>query len=864
MFFFRIIALFVPMSLFVFPPQILAKMIFPVELLKVNGGELADMSDFSADGTQLPGQYQVDVYLNNTFIQRKAIVFNSTTVNTMSAKEVKDKTGLYPCLTVEDLSLFGVKTEFFYNMNEPAQNNCISFTEHIPGASYVFNFSKMRLDVSIPQLYVRNTSRGYIDPSFWDEGINAALLNYTFSGNSHVAGSDNDKNYFLSLSGGLNVGAWRLRDFRTWNYYASQSERSQQWQRINTYLERPIAPLKSALLIGEGTTSGNIFDALRFRGIQLATDDDMYPDSMRGFAPVVRGSASDNADVTISQNGYIIYKTTVPPGPFAIDDLNPMAASGDLTVTVSEANGKTNVFTVPYTAMPVLLREGRLKYGLTFARFRSTDERYDNPGFMQGTLVWGAPYNTTLYGGTQYSPDYLAVQSGAGINMGRPGAFSVDITHANSTLANGKGYRGQSLRVLHSRTFNDTGTRLRLAGYRYSTKGFHTLTETALRKMSGHLYDPGVPGNSDKPGADTRTEYYDLTNSRRARLEVNISQPVGGYGSVWLSGVKQTYWRNKQSSDSFQAGYSGTAGPVSYTINYGETRQKNAKVHSWTDRTVGLSLSVPLEKLLSRFSEKNYNTYATFYGSRDGQGRTSQMAGLSGSLLEDNNLNWSMSQNVGGSRNDAGNASLAYRGTYGNTSVGYSRGTGYQQVNYSISGGAILHREGLTLGQPSGDTAVLISTGGVSDISIQSEPGVRTDWRGFAIKPYSSSYRENRVAIDSKALDDHTDVVDTGAIRVVPTKGAIVRADFNVRRGYRVLFTLTRSAKPLPFGTVVTGDGASGLVGDDGQVYLSGMPEKGEIEARWGKSADQSCVINYSLTKNALAASVARIDGSCR
>ncbi|KYF17681.1 hypothetical protein AIZ04_25550, partial [Salmonella enterica subsp. enterica serovar Typhimurium] len=78
--------------------------------------------------------------------------------------------------------------------------------------------------------------------------------------------------------------------------------------------------------------SGELFDSTQFRGVQLASDDRMLPDSERGFAPVVRGVANSNAKVRISQNGLTIYETTVAPGAFEIDDLYPTGYGGDLIV----------------------------------------------------------------------------------------------------------------------------------------------------------------------------------------------------------------------------------------------------------------------------------------------------------------------------------------------------------------------------------------------------------------------------------------------------------------------------------------------------------------------------------------------------
>lgn len=854
MFSFKYLSLFVSASFCLLATRSYAEMIFPAELLNIKSDDVADISGFSANGSQLPGQYPVDIYVNDSFVENKMISFQSLPVNAMSKSDVKDETGLYPCLSPGDLSNAGVKTELFPDLNTAENGGCLELTQHIPAAFYHFNFSKLRLDISIPQMYVRNTSRGYIDPVFWDNGITAALLNYNFSGNNRIASTADSKSYFLNLNSGINVGPWRLRDYRTWNYNQNQYGHFQQWQRINSYLERAVIPIRSSLLIGEGTTSGDIFDALRFRGVQLATDDNMYPDTMRGFAPVVRGIAESNAEVTIVQGGYTIYKTSVSPGPFEITDLNSMITSGDLNVTVKEANGRIHSFIVPYTSVPVLLREGRLKYGITMARYRSTDSRYESPAFLQGTLAWGGPFDITLYGGFQYSSNYQAIQSGAGINMGHLGALSADMTHADSTLVNGKDYTGQSVRFLYSRSFNDTGTRFRLTGYRYSTKGFHTLDETALNRISGRLYNPENPDKYGYPSTDPNYSFYDLNNSKRARFEANISQAVGTFGSVWLSGVRQTYWRDGASNDSLH-------GPASYSLNYGYTRQKSAGAASYTDRTIGLSVSVPLAKIFGSSSERS-TTYATFYGNRDGQGNTRSMAGVSGSLLEDGNLNWNASQSVGSSYGNSGDASMDYRGRYGNTGIGYSYDRDNQQISYNASGGMILHREGLTFGQPLSETAVLISTDGVSDVSIQNEPGVRTDWRGFTVKPYTSAYRENRVAIDIQALDDRTDLSDGGVAKVVPTKGAIVRAGFNVRRGQRMLLTLKRNGKPLPFGSVVTAENTNGLVGDDGLVYLSGMPEKGKIHASWGKGNGQSCVATYHQT--VMASSIIRISAECQ
>ncbi|WP_262232304.1 fimbria/pilus outer membrane usher protein, partial [Escherichia coli] len=94
------------------------------------------------------------------------------------------------------------------------------------------------------------------------------------------------------------------------------------------------------------------------RGVRLASDERMLPGSLRGYAPAVRGIANSNAKVTIYQNAHILYETTVPAGPFVINDLYPSGYAGDLLVKITESNGQTRMFTVPFAAVAQLIRPG--------------------------------------------------------------------------------------------------------------------------------------------------------------------------------------------------------------------------------------------------------------------------------------------------------------------------------------------------------------------------------------------------------------------------------------------------------------------------------------------------------------------------
>ena len=121
-----------------------------------------------------------------------------------------------------------------------------------------------------------------------------------------------------------------------------------------------------------------------------------------------------------------------------------------------------------------------------------------------------------------------------------------------------------------------------------------------------------------------------------------------------------------------------------------------------------------------------------------------------------------------------------------------------------------------------------------------------TDWRGYAVLPYATDYRENRVALDTNTLADNVDIENT-VVSVVPTHGAVVRADYKTRVGVKVLMTLMRNGKAVPLALSLRPETGSSIAGENGQVYLSGMPLSGQVSVKWGVRPRTSVlqIINY-------------------
>lgn len=815
---------------------------FNPALISSFDGEVADLSRFDKGEGQPEGVYLVEIYINDDYVDSKNILFYQSDKST-------DDTGLLPCLSEEQLKNIGV---ILNKENKNTEKKCVDILTKIDKSNIKFNFEDQKIYLSIPQVFVRSRVRGYIPPEKWDNGINAFLLNYNFTGRNSKNYKDNINynNYFLSLNSGLNIKSWRLRNESTWNY-ANGENNQNKWKSIRTYAQTILIPIKGELTVGDSFSNGTIFDSLGFRGAKVESDDNMLPDSMRGFAPTIKGIASSNAMVTIKQNGFVIYQTSVPPGAFEINDLYATSSSGNLDVTIKENNGKVTRFVVPYSNVPILQREGRLKYEVLGGEFRTGSSLQDKPNFAQASLIYGLPHNMTIYGGTQFSNKYQAYALGLGGNLGYLGALSADITQANSILPNEEHKKGQSFRLLYAKSLSNTGTNFQIMGYRYSTQGYYTLNEVSYKRMSGYVIK-----TQDGPVKveDELSDYYNLNYSKKGRFQINVNQQVTDNSSLYVLGSYQTYWRTTDTEQLWQVGYNASINSINYNLSF--TKSKSPGLDS-DNKNIAFNISIPINELFNngRVNDLKSNSnsmYAVYSMNRSNDNQLIQQAGLTGTLLEDNNLSYNIQQgytnkNIGYSGMVYGN----YKGKYANIGSGYNYSNDWHELNYSLSGGVVAHSEGITLSQPLGDTNILIKADNADNIRVENANGVLTNSSGYAILPYASTYKDNRVALDINSLGENVEL-DNSVVNVVPTKGALVKADFKTNIGYRAMINLLKpNGSNVPFGAIAIDEArlVSGIVGDNGSLFISGLAPSGKLKVQWGNKQDQQCIFNYEINE---------------
>ncbi|EJU6033412.1 fimbrial biogenesis outer membrane usher protein, partial [Salmonella enterica] len=363
-----------------------------------------DLSRFETGG-QMPGVYRVDVYLNGQYMTSRDITF-------VAGKGAV----LEPSLTLKEYRSLGLNDKAIQGLKDTTAETFLApLAQYVPAATTQFDFSQQRLNITIPQALMQTRAQGYVDPDNWDEGVPAGILDYNITGNhtryrgdSETMGSTDGQ--YANLKSGINLWGWRLRNYSSWIRSSGRGQdTSSHFNSINTYLAHDVKSLQGEFLAGEDSTPGDVFDSVPFRGVQLASDQGMLPDSMRGFAPIIRGVANSDAQVTVRQNGNVIYQAYVPPGPFEIKDLYPSSDSSDLAVTVKEKDGSERRFTQAYSSVAIMQREGQIKYSMTLGELRdSGGNNLRESKFAQATLIYGMPHNVTPYVGLLAAQKYLS------------------------------------------------------------------------------------------------------------------------------------------------------------------------------------------------------------------------------------------------------------------------------------------------------------------------------------------------------------------------------------------------------------------------------------------------------------------------
>ncbi len=775
-------------------------------------GQDIDLSRFERDETVTEGDHPVELTINDASFGTQTLPFRR-----------KPETGrIEACFHAALVARMGLDPA--KQIQFPEGSECPFLDQLVAGGAVEHDGGEQKLSVTIPQAYLLYKARGYVPPDALDQGIDGAAFRYTVSYARTQNTSGTSRQYaYGGLQSAFNLGAWRFRTFGTLTSNARQPTR---WNHVAAYAQRPLPKMQAEAILGDWNTTGSLFDSTPIRGASLSTDDRMLPESLRGYAPVIRGVAHSNAVVSVRQGNNVIFESNVPPGEFEFRDLYATGYGGDLEVTVTEADGQVQRFTVPYGSIAQLLRADYTKYSLTFGQIR--DAAIGNaPILIEGTVQHGLTEDVTVYGGAQMTAStyYTAMMGGLAVNT-PIGALGMDVTQSYALCMDTVSRcdkAGHSVRASLGKHFHGTGTYFSLVGYRYSSPAYYTLMDAMrLREVRA--------GNAS-------IEPLRL----RDRFDINVTQGLGRkWGNVFLTGTHGRRWEDGRRSLSFQAGYTNSLWRARYNISLG--RSRNALGADET--TVFMSVSLPLGKAGAGHAPTfGLSAYQT-------EGAADMRASLTGNIDEIGRSSYDAWFDAarGGSRSFGGTVGYAGNAVKGNLAYGHASGT--HSIGANASGGILIHGDGVNFASELGDTVALVRAEGAAGAQVLPFQRTIIGSNGTAIVPYITPYQWNSVELDLKGADVGVKV-DNTRMTTAPTAGAIVRLTFDSRLSTTTVLRLRQpDGTPVPFGASVTpGDGADvGTVGGDGIVVASGLPANGDLLVAWGRSVAQQCTTRYEPT----------------
>ncbi|SDD37932.1 outer membrane usher protein [Cupriavidus sp. YR651] len=800
-------------------PELLADVQFDDQLLQQANGHRVDIRRFSRRNAVLPGDYRVDLVVNQTGMGRADV----------AVRRIGDEeANVQPCFGRALLARIGVDTSRLSAEAEArlrqAPDACAPLPDLIAGGAADFDSNEQRLALSIPQVAMVRHARGYVDPKYWDDGVTAARLQYNANHYSTIVDGRASSHGYVGLDAGFNIGPWRFRHGGSLN----QDDRLEtRYQSVQTLAQRAIAPIRSQLTLGDAFTDGALFDSVGLRGAQLATDDRMFPESQRGYAPTIRGIANSNARVVIRQNGNVIYETTVAAGAFEINDLYPTGYGGDLEVVVQEADGSVRVSRTPYAAAVNALRPGVTRYGVALGQYRNATIRA-NPLMLQATIQHGLSNLVTAYGGMLVARDYAAALLGAAFNT-TYGAVGVDVTQALARLQHQPAQRGHSVRLSYSKLVAPTRTNLTLAAYRYSSRRYLGLSDAiALGETSGGSLSPISQG------------------IQRARLQLTVNQPLAlGFGSFYLTGSMQNYWNANGSDLQFQLGYSNHYRRLGYGVS--ASRQYNVNNVTWDNRVM-LTLSIPL-------GEGPGSPYSTTSIEHASDGTVNAQQSVAGTVGDDNRFTYGLNAGYsnGGQANHIASlgANASYAAPAATLTGNVSASNAYTQVGLGISGGIVAYERGVVLAPSMGDTLAIVEAEHAAGARVANGNGLRLDRSGRAVVSNMTPFSMNSVEVDPTGLPLDVELASTEQ-RVAPSSGAVVTVPFATLSKGRTAVIRARTAdgRALPFGAEVLGEAGHplGTVGQAGRVIVHGLPAgSGRLRVRLGGKPGDVCDLHYAL-----------------
>lgn len=557
----------------------------------------------------------------------------------------------------------------------------------------------------------------------------------------------------------------------------------------------------ASLRVGDAITSSSSSwgGAVRFGGIQWATNFDTRPDLIAFPSPNLEGEARLPSTLDLYIDGALRLRREIQPGPFSIQDIPIMTGQGETRLVVRDLLGREQVISRPYYASSQLLRSGLHDYSYEIGRVR------ENFGIA--------------------SNDYGRLLAVATHRFGLTDWFTPEI---------------------HGELLRDQQT-LGLAGtFLWPTIGTLTVAAAGSHAQGGNgaLVSLGIEHRGRRWGlginGQVASEYFThLGRSPEGSAPRHTGQAfanvaLGRLGSIGLGYTHQGYG-NSSAVELATASYNIGLANLGF-FSLAASRVVSAEVGaptSLSDTSISAFFTRPFGK----------RSTASTYWTQQGQDHQS------GVQIQRNlpaGPGWGYRMAAGAGNSERGEAGLSWQHRYGKVmldAAGRDRETLYRA---SASGGIGMIGGDVFFGPRIEDSFAVVSVPGFAGVRVyrENQEVGRTNAHGNLMLAGLRSYQKNGIRIEQAdlPLDSEISELQTQAATYFRS-GLLVEVPVKLVRGALMSIVLEND-EALPAGSVVEllGSGQSFPVGLRGEVYLTGLSVSNKLRATWGQ---RSCEIEF-------------------
>lgn len=575
-------------------------------------------------------------------------------------------------------------------------------------------------------------------------------------------------------------------------------EKSRSFNRLETTFTKDFPTRNLTLRLGDAYTKpGMLGRSIYFGGISFGTNFGLTPGYIRQPLQTITGLSATPSTVELYINDVLRQVSTVPTGPFAIDNFPSLSGNGRARVVVRDQLGRETVVEQSFLSNSQLLAKGvndwSIEAGSVRNELETTASDY-RPEFISGILRRGIRDALTVEARAEVGAEAFNFSLGGVAEL--PLLMLGRAAMSNSQhqiLGSGRqwllGVEYQSLR--NSFVFEVQG-----ASANYRQLGQDLEIKPVKRQFVGS---------------------WSYGNAKLGAFSLGMAR-VDRYDAPSVTTMTASYSRRigKQSNLSLIAS---------------RAKSKNGSTSSLT-----LNFVMPLG------TDRSANTFvSTRNGQRDVYQTVTKNPGL------DSNLGWRAlaGQQMGQTRAEAG---AYYAGRYGSVNSDLSHTGEQTSLRLGAASSLVFVDGSLFATKRLDDSFAVAEIEGYGDIGvgIGSNVVTHTNRKGKALIPRLMPYQNNAIQLDPRELPISA-AIDSIEELAVPSYRSAVKISFPVRSGRGALLRLVLDDGDVaPMGALVNiqGETEQFYVARRGEAFVTGLQDMNRLILNW---QGQSCVFEVRL-----------------